>query len=42
MFSMRLAVFVDVVVQAWGMVQVGARSRNLISLVGWSCRDFFS
>jgi hypothetical protein len=24
LFSVRLAVFVDVVVQAWGMVQVGA------------------
>ena len=31
LFSVRIAVFVDVFVQAWGMVQVGAESnRNLI------------
>ena len=38
LFSVRKAVFVDISVQAWGMVQVGADP----SFVGWSCRDFFS
>jgi hypothetical protein len=35
LFSVRIAVFVDVFVQAWGMVQVGAEVWEFDSILRW-------
>ena len=42
LFSLWIAVFVDVSFRGGTWCRLGLRSRSLVpSFVGWSCRDFF-